>query len=469
MVFSSAIFLFMFLPITLIIHFLIKDKYRNIFLLIVSLGFYAWSGPKFLLVMIISIIINYTSGVIIDSLENVKLRRGAVIIAILLNLSNLFYFKYWNFSMGILYNLFNMEYTSKNIMLPLGISFFTFQGMSYIIDLYWKKNKVQKNPLKLALYIALFPKLMQGPIVRYIDIEKQIDNRKIDSDLFSSGIRKFIIGLGKKIIIANSVGVIVDSIFSLNYYQNTVATAWLGVICYAIQLYFDFSGYSDMAIGLGRMLGFHFLENFNYPYISTSITEFWRRWHISLSSWFRDYLYIPLGGNRKGNVYVNLMIVFLATGVWHGAAWNFILWGIWHGIFIVIERIIKKMEIRTIKIPEFLSWLYTMFIVLIGWVLFRSPNISYAIGYIKLMFGLVELQNVGFNVKWYLDNYNMFTICIGFIASTPIVHIIQRNTKTFFTENINLCIKNISSIILLIICIMLVVTSTYNSFIYFKF
>ncbi len=471
MVFSSAVFLFMFLPFVLFGYHFIREKYRNIFLLLVSLLFYAWGGPKYVLLMGLSILINYLGGLLIDSIpkeNDMGIRKLLFAVVILLNLGILIYFKYTNFIVDSVNSILKTNIVIRNIMLPIGISFYTFQGLSYIIDLYRGQVKVQKKLINLALYIALFPQLVAGPIVRYIDVNEQIENRDYNLEGYTIGVKRFIIGLSKKVIIANQVGMVVDEIFSLPANQNSIGIAWLGIICYTLQIYFDFSGYSDMAIGLGKIFGFDFQENFNYPYISKSISEFWRRWHISLSSWFRDYLYIPLGGNRKGNVYFNLLIVFLATGIWHGAAWNFVVWGIWHGIFIVIERLFRNSN-KKVKIPSFIKWLYTMLIVIIGWVLFRAPNLGYAIQYLGVMFGIIASEKVGFTIMWYLTGRIIFALSIGIIASIPLVDLFRKKVKVLEGTYLELAIENTWLVVLLGISIILVMTSTYNPFIYFRF
>ena len=323
------------MPLTLLIYYAIPKKYvaaKNIELLIASLIFYAWGEPKNVILMLVSIAANYGFGLLLDKYdENKRIRKLVLIGSVVFNLGLLFYFKYLGFFTG----------GRVTVILPIGISFFTFQIMSYTIDVYLRNVKTQRDPFKLALYISLFPQLIAGPIVRYIDIEKELANRTYDVDKIFKGVTRFSVGLAKKVVISNTVGLLADNIFKLDVTQMSSATGWLGAIAYTLQIYFDFSGYSDMAIGLGHMMGFNFIENFNYPYISKSVQEFWRRWHISLSSWFRDYLYIPLGGNRKGKIrtYINLLIVFACTGFWHGAAWNFLVWGLFHGLFLVIERI----------------------------------------------------------------------------------------------------------------------------------
>lgn len=474
MVFSSSVFLFMFLPLVLWGYYLLKIEYRNAFLLIASLFFYAWGEPKFVFVILLSIIINYFFGLLISLSRNkfdINISKIIMIIGVVANCGLLFYFKYFDFFISSFNQVAGLSIELKNILLPIGISFFTFQGLSYVIDVYVQRVTVQKSFLKFALFKSFFPQLIAGPIVRYVDVHDQIDNRVTTLDDFAYGVRRFILGLGKKVIIANTLGQVADNIFSLPYYQNTMATAWVGIICYSLQLYFDFSGYSDMAIGLARMFGFKFKENFDFPYISKSVSEFWRRWHISLSSWFRDYLYIPLGGNRKGNVYFNLLIVFIVTGLWHGAAWNFVVWGLWHGLFLIIERVIKKTNIRIrIKLPKILTWIYTMLVVVIGWVFFRSPDFGYAANYLKIMFGIVHPYDVGFTVWYYLDPMVITVMVIACIASLPITKYIQENIGPYEEHNgFSLFIQNAYVAILLLICIMFITTSTYNPFIYFRF
>jgi Predicted membrane protein involved in D-alanine export len=471
MVFSSISFLFVFLPIVLLGNFLLKKEYRNIFLIIASLGFYAVSGPKFVFVLIASIAINYLMGLYIYYAKthfNKLGNRTVLTITILLNLGLLFYFKYMDFFISTTNGILGINMPLRNIALPLGISFFTFQGMSYTLDLYMEKVNVQKNPINFTLYMTLFPKLSQGPIARYKDVCNQIDNRECSVDKFTYGIRRFIIGLAKKVIIADQIGVIVDQIFAKAPNENSIAIAWIGAICYTIQIYFDFSGYSDMAIGLGKMFGFDFLENFNYPYISTSLTEFWRRWHISLSTWFRDYIYIPLGGNRRGNVYLNSLIVFFVTGLWHGAAWNFIIWGLWHGLFLIIEKFLKLKNVR-VKLPGFIKWTYAMLIVILGWVLFRAPSLDYALNYIGVMFGLVGTKNVGYTVFWYLSLKISAIMVLAIIASIPLKEKLGKVSQVIDGTYLKVISANIYFIIIFFISIMCVMTSTYNSFIYFKF
>lgn len=350
MVFSSNIFIFFFLPLTMWGYYFLGSKFQNTFLLLMSTLFFAWSQPHYLWIILLNICVNYCGALLVDKITSSVARKIVFITDIVINIGILFYYKYFNFTIDSINRVFHSELEIQTIILPIGISFFTFQGLSYVIDVYKKEVSGQRNIFKLALYILLFPQLIAGPIVRYGDVVTEIDKRRISLDDFSAGLERFIIGLGKKVILSDVLAVIVDAIWQRGVAENTVGIAWLGCIAYTLHIYYDFSGYSDMAIGLGRIFGFHFRENFDMPYISKSITEFWRRWHISLSTWFREYVYIPLGGNRK-HVYRNLCVVFLLTGLWHGAAWNFVLWGVWHGAFILLERYIKKhFLIRKIKI-----------------------------------------------------------------------------------------------------------------------
>jgi len=468
MVFSSSIFLFFFLPLVIIGHYLLREKYRVYFLLFASLFFYAWGEPRYVLVMLLSIAINYTFGILIDkAFANKSLAKTLLVLSIALNLGILFYFKYLDFSLSAINGIFYTGYEYKDIIMPIGISFFTFQGMSYVIDLYWRKVDVQKNPAKLAFFISFFPQLIAGPIVRYIDIRDQIDRRAVSADNFAAGARRFVIGLAKKVIIANNVGEVVDLIFALPVSETAHATAWLGVICYSFQIYFDFSGYSDMAIGLGKIFGFRFLENFNYPYISKTVTEFWRRWHISLSSWFRDYVYIPLGGNRKGNVYVNLILVFALTGFWHGADFQFLVWGLWHGLFLLIERLFRMREVQDKKFVP-LRYALTMMVVLIGWVFFRSPGLPHALNYLGLMFGLVQPESVGFTVSYYLGPKLIFMLCLAAFASTPALKLFYNFLKNWGGVVAKQTIS-VLVLVLLFVCMVFVTASSYNPFIYFRF
>lgn len=467
MLFSSIIFLSIFLPSLIILYFSVKKSFRNYILLIYSLIFYAWGEPRYLSVMLCIILINYLAAILIDKNKN---RKIILICDILLNLFVLIYFKYFNFIVININKVLKNPLPKLNIIMPIGISFFIFQAISYVFDVYKNEVPVQKNIYKLTLYISFFPQLIAGPIVKYHEVQKEIENRNESLNNIYLGLFRFSIGLGKKVLIANTLGEVVDKIFMLDII-NTIdyKIAWIGAICYSLQLYFDFSGYSDMAIGLGKIFGFKFLENFNYPYVSKSITEFWRRWHISLGTWFKEYLYIPLGGNRKSSVrtYINLFIVFLATGIWHGAKWTFVIWGLWHGIFIIIERKIK-IEKYDKKCETFIRHIYTLFIIITGWVLFRAENMSYGIKFLKIMFGISKNSKIPYSVMYFLDRKVILALLIGLIASVNIfkLNIDKYYESKSFMRNILL---NIYSIIILILSYMSILSSTYNPFIYFRF
>lgn len=466
MVFSSQIFLFIFLPLTLLFYYLFKGKFRNYILLLASLFFYGWGGLNFLPILLSSILINYIFGILISKFNKKDfLSKFILFIGVLLNLILLFTYKYYDFTIYNLNNILNLNLPLKNIVLPIGISFFTFQGMSYIIDIYRNNAKVNKNFFSVALYISLFPQLVAGPIVKYKDIDLQIRNRKETIESFSYGIERFIIGLAKKVIIADVLAEIASGIFSLSSSGIDVPTAWIGIICYTLQIFFDFSGYSDMAIGLGHFFGFEFMENFNYPYISKSITEFWRRWHISLSNWFKEYLYIPLGGNRTGHTYRNLFIVFFITGLWHGSSWNFIIWGLWHGLFIVLEKLISKKN-WYIKTPSFIKWLITIFIIMIGWVFFTFNYLSDGLNYLLIMFGFITKDIITFDIWTYINVRVILWISVSMILSTPLIsNILKKYNSNKYFE----LLKTLLLAILLIISIIFMVNSTYSPFIYFQF
>lgn len=461
MVFSTPIFLFLFLPAVLVLNYIIPKKYiaaKNVVLLIASLFFYAWGEPKNVLLMLLSIAVNYVCGLLLGRFDSDEKKRKVVLWAsVVFNLGLLFFFKYFSFVTGGLFPV---------IKLPIGISFFTFQIMSYTIDVYRRSVEPQKSLLKLALYISLFPQLIAGPIVRYIDVEKQLTYRECTAEKTARGMIRFSMGLAKKVIVSNTVAAICDGIFGST---NTVPafTAWVGVICYALQIYFDFSGYSDMAIGMGHMLGFDFLENFNYPYVSCSVQEFWRRWHISLSSWFRDYLYIPLGGNRRGKVrtYINLIIVFACTGLWHGASFSFIVWGLWHGLFLVIERLGFKKVLD--KLPKLIGWIYTMLVVLVGWVFFRADTLSAAMKYLGEMF---SFSGGVANGMAQFDNLSFIITAIALVLCTPVYQLVKgKLEKTEVGKKAAFVIGAVLATGLFILSVIFLTGSGYNPFIYFRF
>lgn len=472
MVFSSNIFLFFFLPVTLTGYFLLRSvKSRNIWLFIMSCVFYIFGGVAFFPIIIYSILLNYAGGCLLHAARTAgkeTLCKWIFRCVVALNLLNFGYWKYTGFFLQVVNDVTGWQLIIPEIILPIGISFFTFQGMSYVIDLYRGDATVQKNVLRLGLYIALFPQLIAGPIVRYSDIERQLSDRKHSIDDMASGIRLFVAGLTKKAVIANSVAVTADAVFEVHPYQNEPAVAWLGLLVYTIQLYFDFSGYSDMAVGLGKMFGFHFPKNFNYPFISCSGTELWRRWHISLSSWFRDYVYIPLGGSRRGNVYLNLLIVFVLTGFWHGAAWNYVLWGLYWGVIVIVERF-AACHIGKVRIPKIFSWIITMFLWLMSMVIFRTGTLRECGQYFLSMFGMAEVRDAGFSLSYYIDKYILFIIVLGIVAMMPVGKQCYVILKEKMPETGFLVLENAATLILLGISVLYVVTGTYNPFIYFQF
>ena len=484
MLFNSITFLWVFLPVLLVLYFTVGrafPKTKNYILLVFSLIFYAWGEPKYVLLMIASIVMNYLFGRLIDNARKKKKSKQKtlwLVLDIIFNLGLLGHFKYFNFLVANVNNIFGANtLTIGEIALPIGISFYTFQVMSYVIDLYRGEIKVQKSLTKLALYVSFFPQLIAGPIVKYHDIDRALSSRKETTEKFAYGIKRFVLGLSKKVLIADVMASVVDAVFVAEKATSlTQSVAWLGAICYAIQIFFDFSGYSDMAIGLGSMFGFKFMENFNLPYISGSITEFWRRWHISLSTWFKEYIYIPLGGNRKGKVrtYINLWVVFLVTGIWHGAAWVFVVWGIFHGFFIFIERLgLKKLLDRM----HVLNHVYTLLIVLIGWVLFRSSSLSYAKHYIKVMF--FGAPNVDVPIQLYtIFNHRAVAMLIVGIVFCGIIQVVFKKIsegkkyKRKYKKISKFCtqyIEPIAIFVLLLFCIMAIISNTYTSFIYFRF
>ena len=467
MLFSSLTFLIIFLPILLVIYYISKDKYRNIILFIFSLLFYAWGEPKYIFLMLLSIVINYFLAIFIDKFKSKNNKRIIMILAVIFNVSLLFVFKYLNFFITNINSLFNTNLGLLNITLPIGISFYTFQILSYVIDVYKKEVSVQKNIISLGTYIALFPQLIAGPIVRYSTIEDELNNRKVTYDKFLSGVKRFIIGLSKKVIIANNMAMIADTIFnSPSVSEYNFLLILLATLSYTFQIYFDFSGYSDMAIGLGKMFGFEFLENFNYPYISKSITEFWRRWHISLSTWFRDYVYIPLGVNRcsKPRWIFNTFIVWLLTGLWHGDSWNFIIWGLYFFVILMIEKLFLHKLLD--KLPKFINWIYSFILINFGWLIFRVENVNTLFKLIKNIFTFNK-GNLYLEIahNYYLIQYLPFLL-LAFIFSMPIIKYLDNKITN---NNLKSIISNIMLILLFVTCIIFLINNSYNPFIYFRF
>lgn len=475
MLFTSPIFLFLFLPLFLLIYYVSPEKLKNVMLLIFSLLFYWWGENKIVLVMLFSAMVDFSCGILIAK----GFRRFTLAISILVNLGLLGFFKYYNFAFENYVSALDFLGLSNsglesapNIVLPIGISFYTFQTMSYTIDVYRGNAKASRNFIDFATYVTMFPQLVAGPIVRYIDIQSQLRDKSLSLNNFSLGAGRFIVGLSKKMLIANPCGALADNVFLNNISDLSTGWAWIGILAYAFQIYYDFSGYSDMAIGLGKMLGFDFLENFNFPYVAKSVQEFWRRWHISLSTWFRDYLYISIGGNRQGSTrtYLNLTIVFVATGLWHGASWNFVVWGLFHGAFLVIERLGFSRLLH--MVPNTIQRAYLILVVLVGWVFFRVENLEIAIDYILVLF---IPQQGSEAVNSYLSFFH-FTIesliifCIAMIGSSQTI--VRKVENAIFGENPGIWNYGVvagSLLTMLLICLFYIASESHNPFIYFRF
>ncbi len=465
MVFSSLTFLFVYLPVFFLCYFVVPLRFRNLVLFLFSLFFYGWGEPVYVFLMIFSITINWIFGNYIAAANRKDPEKAKKYLAfcIAFNLLLLGFFKYWDFLAASLAGIGLDFLPVLHVSLPIGISFYTFQAMSYPIDIYRNDTKPQKSLLNFGTYVTMFPQLIAGPIVRYKDIAKQLEKRRISLEHVSHGIERFVCGLCKKVLLANQAGLVYESIHSLLPQSQSVLTTWLGAICFAFQIYFDFSGYSDMALGLGEILGFRFLENFNYPYTASSITDFWRRWHMSLSYWFRDYVYIPLGGNRKGlgRQICNIMVVWLLTGLWHGASWNFVLWGVCYGIVLIIEKtfLLKALE----KVPSWVKHLYTMFIVLILWILFANTDISAGLHEITMLFGNAPAF-VNRITLYYLRD-NCLLILVSLIACTPIAKSQLNPLKWRYFE----MLKPVVILLCLFACTACIVNASYNPFLYFRF
>lgn len=458
MVFSSILFIFRFLPIAMGIYFLTPKKLKNLSLLILSLIFYSWGEPRYFLLMIASIFVDYFISINIEkNNKNKKIKILLLAISIIFNVGILFFFKYINFFIENINSIFNMSLNNVKITLPLGISFYTFQTMSYTIDVFLGKVKAEKNIINFGAFVCLFPQLIAGPIVKYIDISKELKNRDINLDEIQEGIRLFILGLGSKVLIANNIGSLWNEVETMGFNNISTILAWMGIIAFSLQIYFDFNGYSLMAIGLGKILGFNFPNNFNYPYESRSITEFWRRWHITLGQWFKQYVYIPLGGNRLGRArtYFNLFIVWFLTGFWHGASYNFILWGLYFFILICVE---KNGLLNLLNKHKLISHIYTIFFILVGWVLFAVIDLNQIINFFKKMF----IFNAGNEWIYYLRNY-IITYTIAIIFSTSFL---KKIYNKFVKSNI---VDTIILITIFLLSIAYLVDSSYNPFLYFRF
>lgn len=468
MVFSSMTFLFGFLPIVLLLYYAAPMKIKNILIMVSGVLFYAWGEPFYVLIMLITILVDWSAGMLMEKFDhNQKARLYIMLTSVVLNLSFLVLFKYGSFVVSNINGLFGTQIFDPELPLPIGISFYTFQAMSYTIDLYSRNIKIQRSLINFTGYVTLFPQLIAGPIVRYSDIENEINTREISYSKVSDGISIFIKGLGKKVLLANTIGAVWTSIKVLDYQTMPMLTAWIGILAFTFQIYYDFSGYSDMAIGLGKMLGFNFPKNFDHPYMSKSITEFWRRWHITLGSWFRSYVYIPLGGNRGGTLKTvrNLLIVWFLTGLWHGASWNFVFWGVYFGVLIMAERLFLGKLLA--KLPNIVQWLYSFLLVVFGWVFFEMKTLPEIGSFFSAMFGI---NGAGFfepqSIYLLTTNFLAFVLCA--IGSTTLlrtsVRPLQNKLPTSFKS-----IKIISEFALFAICICYLATSSYNPFLYFNF
>ena len=466
MVFSSTIFLCVYLPLVLLGYYICPKKGRNLFLLIASLVFYAWGEPKYVFLMIFSILVNYIFGRLMDKhRENKKRLKLMLVLSVVIDLGLLSVFKYTDFIITNVNAIFGANFDLLNIALPIGISFYTFQAMSYTIDVYRNDVRVQKNLIDFGMYITMFPQLIAGPIVRYADVQDQLAERSVTTADFSEGVMRFVVGLGKKVLLANQMGAVWSEIYALGG-DVSALMAWTGAIAYTFQIYFDFSGYSDMAIGLGRMFGFKFPENFRYPYQSVSITDFWRRWHITLSTWFKEYLYIPLGGNRRGltRQALNLLIVWSLTGFWHGAGWNFVMWGLYYFVILFIEKLflLKALD----KLPKFFRHVYALLLIVIGWVIFASDDVSVLLPYLGSMFGANGAVGG-------MDVYTLFTkavlIVICCVASTELPKRLFLSATGAMNEKAAFTIKSVMTIALLALSMILLIGDSYNPFLYFRF
>jgi len=466
MVFSSIVFLYIFLPIMLLLYFIVPSKFKNAIMILASLVFFAWGEIRYILIMLLLAVMDFFCGKKITKYyDNKKKRLLYLLIDVIVNLLILFFFKYADFIISNINTVTGLNIPLLNIPLPIGVSFNTFQSLSYIIDVYRGTVKCEKSFYNYLTYTTLFPQIIAGPIVRYETVDEELETKNISMNNFSMGMKRFIIGLGKKVLIANNVGALWHVIEMGNYSELSVLFAWTGIIAFALQIYFDFSGYSDMAIGLAKIFGMEFDENFNYPYISKSITEFWRRWHITLSSWFKDYIYIPLGGNRKGfaKQIRNILIVWFLTGAWHGASWNFILWGVYFGVILILEKlfILKLLE----KLPKIIRHLYSIVLILVGWAIFAFEDLSKVINYIKAMF----TNNIIYNSEalYYFNNY-IFIIVIGIICSIPLWKKLKEKIDSKNSKTLEF-VTTLGYVAILILSTASLVTDSFNPFLYFRF
>ncbi len=467
MVFSSILFMFIYLPVVLAVYYIVPWKWRNPWLFVVNLIFYGWGEPVYIVLMLFSIIVNYITGIFVGKYrdDNKPKAKTYLVINIVINLAMLMFFKYFDLFANTLNQIPGLGFIQPlGVTLPIGISFYTFQTMSYPIDIYRGDSDVQKNFISFGTFVALFPQLIAGPIIRYKDVASQLNFRASSPEQFASGVRRFTIGLAKKVLIANNIGKLWDTYSAMAATDLSCVGSWIGILAFSLQIYFDFSGYSDMAIGLGRMLGFEFMENFNYPYISHSVTEFWRRWHISLGTWFRDYVYIPLGGNRKGKYrqLLNITIVWALTGFWHGASWTFMLWGLYYAAFLIFEKLywLKVLD----KAPKFVGHVYTIFVAVCGWVLFQLASLPACVTYYKAMFGFGEGGFFKPVDGFYFASFAIIFV-ISIIACTPTLKDLYRKLP----QKVQSYTTPAAVVIILIICTAYLVDATYNPFLYFRF
>ncbi len=462
MVFSSITFLYYFLPLVLLSYFALHKKCGNGVLFIFSLLFYAWGEPVYVFLMLFSTVFNYFAGL---KIEKGTKKKTILVVSVVVNFLILLYFKYFGFIISIINSIFGLKIAVKELALPVGISFYTFQAVSYLIDVYRNDAKAQKNFVNFACYITLFPQLIAGPIVRYNQIEEQLDFRRETTLKFGSGVSRFVAGLCKKVLIANNIGALWNSVSTLPLNELSTLNAWIGIVAFTLQIYFDFSGYSDMAIGLGKMLGFTFDENFNYPYISKSVSEFWRRWHISLGTWFKEYVYIPLGGSRvkKARMFFNLFIVWMLTGLWHGASYNFVLWGLYYAVLLIIEKTFLLKLLK--KCPAIVEHIYTMLMVIFGWVLFASENLAYALSYFKTMFGFSQAGLCDSRFFYSLSSY-VLVLVLAIAGCLPYPKRLFESAKK--NRRFKIAVPYILALGF-VICTAYLVDSTFNPFLYFRF
>ena len=470
MVFSSVVFLFRFLPVFFICYFLAPGRMKNGILFLGSLFFYAWGGPVYVLLMLFSTLSDYFHGLLLERCRKKSARRAVLCSSVIINLLMLGFFKYADFLIGAWNGITGMTVPLLQLPLPIGISFYTFQTMSYTIDVYRGEVKAQHNLLDFGVFVTMFPQLIAGPIVRYKDVEKRLHKRRINPEHVSLGMQRFCIGLGKKVLLANPLGELWETVSKMEYSGMSAMTAWLGILAFAFQIYFDFSGYSDMAIGLGYMLGFHFPENFRYPYVSTSVTEFWRRWHISLSSWFKEYVYVPLGGNRKGlpRQLINILIVWMLTGIWHGAGWNFLLWGLWFAFWLILEKLFLGKVLE--RLPEGIGFLYNGIVVLLGWVLFALETPAQIAGYVAALFGVNGA--VADRMGYYLLGEYTVLFLIAALCATPFGSGITERVRVSRTGAAIALYRFGEKVIpaaILLLSIAGIVDASYNPFLYFRF